>query len=829
MSNTDKKIVSILLLCIMIISILMPTLTFAAVNDEIIKDSKLKDELIRLGVDSNNDKIITKQEIEKYKTSYMNIPEGVKDLTGLEYIQDLEYISMYYNDKDMNFGKIIDKITEICINFKEKDQQANYDFNFLKKFKNLKSVEIYGGYTSNEPNRNFNLGVLNEIKTLERILITNINGEVNVKDIKDCINVKDLEIIAKNIDFAGISNFNKLNNLRIERAEEIKNIKEIEKLTTLKEVSIYNSKPLDLSIVRNSKQLESIYYYGGNVSKTIDLYCLKDLQQLEYININSATIKNINVISTLKNLKQLYMYGVLFSQVDDYKNVKFNDYTAYLGETGQLRDCEYLGHKITFASSSYKAANNNLVDLKDNGHFKANDLGETEVSVNINNQVTKKFKIKVNGISANQAIGNKMKSNFTDAQTVLKANGDLYRVYAKDEKAVKLNTNVQKYVYERIYDYENERIFPYSLTLKKDGMVEYEFNGIKSTISDAKDIYNTGYLTNDGTYLEIQSDGTWKKVTDNVEKIVGSFIVKKDQKTYTINNKLVCNFPIKIATYSSVVDTSNRVWKVYTEAPIVQVGENFDSLVNDYVYKDKSGVYRDMSSGKEVTDLYSYSYWNGISLKKDGNLYLNDKLVLTKVTNIVSYSSDDRSTYYDSVIYMITREDASIWLLSLAGEGSLVKVQETESSFAKKGALTEKIVGYENTLSGFSFKNLSIENVFKGKLQDGYTVKVFDGEKQLTAKDKLFTGATIEIYNAKGKKVGTYTALVYGDVQGKGAPGVKDALTIVKYKMGNDMKLSTLQLEAARVTPKTRKTAGEPSTADALAIVKAKLGKYNIQ
>ncbi len=827
MSKLDKKIMSIFVVLILLASFIMPSISLAAEEEIVIKDSALKEAL-----DKNKDGKVTKQEVEE--TRYISISKDVKNLDGLEHATNLESMDIEYVGQSYDFSKL--NLDYVNLYLRVAGGVTNVDVSFLKTLKNVTYITFNENGTSEKVNINF--AELKDISTLKDLSIYgDLLAPSNLDEIKQLSQIESLGIYGASdnvfpIDLKGISTMQNLNRVSL-NGLKISNANELGKLKNLTNINIYGSEGLgDYSYLSNCAKLE---YVSLSNLEEIDLSFLKDKNNMVYLYLYQSNLKNISAINTLKKLEYLSMYSNTLATEEDYKNINFADYTAYMGETSFINANINGYHANLEELFTFESNNSDIVSLENlenvaSGKFTANKIGEATITATSIKypSIKKTFKIKVTGISANQALGTEMGSSFIDGQTVLKANGELWRIYGNDAKAEKLATNVKKAVYNTIYGKDREG-FPYALLLKNDGTLEFQFNGVSSTITDAKDIYQTGYLKKDGTYVTLLLDGTWDPVATNVEKIVGSYLVKTDGKTYSINNKLICDFPIIAASYEYVVDESGTIWNITDAKNPIKLRDGFDHFAAGDSYVDKDGTYRVIQSGKE---LEQKKRSEDLKLALDGKLYLGEKEILTNVVDfqyLIEYNTGAL------VRNVILREDGSIWTLTLDGEGALVKLEETENVYFKENTLkTKEVYGDSmNTklaLTGFDTNNLEVSKALaNNNLQSGYTAKAYDGKEELKSNDKLFTGAIVKIYNKEGKVVNEYVALIYGDVTGTGIPSAKDALMIIKNKTGKLEIPTYLQLEAARVTENTRKTGGVPNSSDALAIIKAKLGKYTIE
>lgn len=813
MSKFDKKVISFIIIMVMMLTSVMPVISKAATGESVIKDPILAEEFY----DENGDGIISKEEVAAI--GYIYISAGVKDLTGLEYATGLYEMSYEYSGNTIDFSPIPkENIFRFYLEIPEGVTKVNFDF--LKEFPNVKYFSIWSKNAVK-----LDLTGLEQYTQIEQLELENIEVP-DFKALSKFTHLKGLTINSEEgtTDVSGIEKLTQLDHLCIYK-REIKNASAIGKLTNLfgltlsgctgigdagflanntklNYISISESDLSSIAFVKNLKELESISFYNTNVT---DISPLVYATSLNYVSL--PTDANIKSISSI---------------------IKFADYRAYIGEKVYVSTTI---SGITYTHKwDYTSSNENVVSVNQlTGEIKAIAPGEATITATYKDDqsLVKTFKITVSGIDSNQPAGSNMESKQISENFILKANGELWRLQAKEAKAEKIDTNVKNYVYSFVYN-EKEEAFNYTLTQKADGTVKYSFNGVETQLKNAKEIYNNGYLSNDGVYYTITAKGTWEKVTDNVKKLVGSYIVKNDGKTYTVTNKLVCGFEIVAAKDNIVVDKNKAVWKIRSESEPEKIGENFKEFAaGEYnsVYKTTDGaIYRDTEKTEYLFE-GNLNTGNYLRIDKSNNLLLNDTVILTKVI-----SANMTVTYENYPIeYIMIREDGSTWALYLNGEPKLEKIIEQKEGIfiANKSVKAKPIDSFEEAITGFDIKKLDVASV-KSNFNSKYSVKIYKNDKELTGTAKVSTGSVIELYNAKGELAKTYTALVYGDVTGTGNPSAKDALAIIKNKTGKVAIKDNLYLEAARVTENTRKTAGVPNAADALAIVKSKLGKYTI-
>lgn len=823
MSKIDKRIISLVLIMLLALSYAMPVVSKATTAQSVIKDKILESQF----VDVNKDGIISKEDVEN--TRYIEIPAGVRDLSGLEYAKNIKTLEYTYDGTKLDFSPLNQEAIEyLTLNIQTKTIPNIEEL--LGNYSDLNSLQI-----KTLEKANVNLTILKKHPNLEFLELNN----VNVSNLNDIVNLKNLTTLGicnsgVTVDLTNIDKLTKLDYIYIEGCS-VKNLNGIGKLTQLLDLALTNCTGITNKLNLNNEKLVYVNFAKSDIQ---DISFAKNLKNLRSLNISETKVTEI---SALKGLEKLQYVNVREAEISDKEKaslIRFEDYKAYIGEK------KYLEPTITgiYYFSDWQATSNNenIVSIDENGRIHAIAAGEATISITgkTNPFITKTMKVTVKGINGEQPSGSTMGSNQITDDIILKANGELWKIYTKESKAEKIATNVKKYVYEFVYT-KNGDSFPYSLLQKKDGSVEYKFNGVKTTLKGAKDIYHNGYLKTDGTYYEITEKGTWEKVTDHVEKIVGSYLVKTDGKTYTVTNQLVANFKIVAANAYTIVDENKNVWRVnmYEDnvRNVTKVGANFKNYVdqyNDYGlnYLTTDGKIMDYYGNESTEMTIDYIGENRITIDKSGNAKLNDTVILTKVVlgRGISEYNEEEDKNYNKVI--LIREDGTIWCLHLSGEGKLEKiVEQAEKVFLANNSLkvTARVMVPSEVLTGFDIKKLKVQDI-ASNFKSTYVSKIYKNGKEITGNAKVGTGTTIKLYNAQNKLVKEYTALVYGDVTGSGSPSSADALAIIKNKTGKKVIENELLLEAARVTPNTRKTGGAPSSADALAIIKAKLGKYTI-
>ena len=835
MTKLDKKIISFVLIAILILANFAPIVN--AAGDEIvpIKDGKLLEELNYC--DKNGDGKISKSEIEEVR--YLNIDEEITDLSGIEYAVNLENLSINYGENSITIPTMdLKHLDYVSLIFND---SSKVDLSFLDKCNNFIMLHVR---STNNVEVDFS-----KIGNCKNLLMLDLNNII-VKDFSKLGLAPNLESIffsnntenKANLNMQGIEKISKLDSLLIDNAN-LKNVNSLGQIKNLKVLLLSNVTGIsDLSCLEESSDMRSFEVQGSDLA---DISFMKNWENLNSINLSNTQVKDLSALQG-KTIEYASLSGIDVPATELAKLFTPRGYTAYVGENF------YMGNTVSGVFDefnwTYEVENETILNARDGVSMQAKQVGTTNIKIMKDEKVYKTVKINVQKTTEDVTLGNESKSQFVEPDMVLKANGDLLKVYASEGKAEKIDSNVKKHVYGFVYgEGDDNTCFKYTFTSKKDGTVKYVFNGIESEMRYLKDVSDGGYLGTDGKFYKVQLDGKFNVILENVEKVVGDYLVTNDGKTYNKDGKLVVDFAIKDAVGFYIVDNNNVVWSPMSDGKVYQTDmTDFKKVAIDYDPIYFSGMIETQDGeikqvwGNENSFEYrleqNIGYRNNVQIDKEYNLKLNDTTILSDVTafNLLSNYNGKNSTV------MVIRKDGTIWSLVLNGTAKLTKIKENSGRaiFADNSNMTSKMSTFEieaypprtrEILTGFDVRKLAVKDALaSSNFQEGYKAKAFKAGKELEDNQKISTGATIKILNSKDEVVSEYTALVYGDVTGKGNPGVADALMIVKNKLGKIKIEGNLFMEAGRVTPASRKTGGIPSVADALAIIKAKLGRYEI-
>ena len=831
MQKLDKKIISFVLIAILILANFAPIVN--AAGDEIvtIKDEKLLESIMYY--DKNSDGKLSKSEMENITDLYIS-PE-VTDLTGLEYATNVRDLSVCFASDSLDFSKMsLDKVDSLMLQYYD-----SVDLSIIEKCSNITYLNINTYQMASPELKNLNKCTKLERLNLNNILFSNftkLSGLTNLEFIHMRYDASNEKV---DTDLTGIENLVNLKEIEMTNAN-FKNINSLGKLSQLTRVELSNNTGIaDLSCLANCKDMK---HFVASYSDLSDISFVKDWNKLDYINVAGTKIKDASVLQG-KPIQYAFINGTNIPTAELANLFTLHEYTAYVGEKvniGQTADGIFDPMCWT-----YESDNENVVKMVRDSQMQAVETGTANIKVMAEDKVYHTVKINVVKSLEDTTLGKDATSQFVESDMVLKANGDLLKIYATEGKAEKVDSNVKKHVYGFVYEDDYDEFgYKYTFTSKKDGTVKYVFNGIETEMKDIEDVSDGGYLAN-GIFYQVQVDGTCKQTLENVEKIVEDYLVTKDGKTYDKSGNLIANFAIKKAASYYIVDENNCVWTVSDGKAYSTEMNSFKEFAMPYVplhfsqvVATQEGELRSIYGGDYIYDyrttLHLGSY-NEIRVDKDFNLTLNGEIILSDVRSIMTINNQNG----DNAFLMIIRRDGTLWELALDGTAKLAKVQETSGRavFADDSGIKTRMSTFEDEfmprdheiITGFDIKKLAVRDALaSSSFQEGYTAKAYKDDKELEDNQKISTGTKVQILNSKGEVVAEYTALIYGDVTGKGNPGVADALMIVKNKIGKVKIEGNLFMEAGRVTEATRKKAGVPGVADALAIIKAKLGRYEI-
>lgn len=265
MKKREKKVISITLLLVIVLAMLLPSISLGTTEEVIIKDANLKEEIKSQLVDMNNDGKITQEEMKRLYA--IDIPEGVTDITGLEYAKNLGEITIQYAETmpDLSILKVEDLKIKLFIN-----NEAGVKFDFLKNIQNFHHLYINSELI--EPNIKIDFKSLAEI---ENLIVLGVEGEMPSNIITQIKGIKGLKELylggrydreSQVIDLSDISNLTKLNSLTLKKLD-IKNANEIGKNLNLECLDLEHVKGVsDLSAIANCNKLREVVMWATDLS-----------------------------------------------------------------------------------------------------------------------------------------------------------------------------------------------------------------------------------------------------------------------------------------------------------------------------------------------------------------------------------------------------------------------------------------------------------------------------------------------------------------------------------------------------------------------------------
>jgi len=283
-------------------------------------------------------------------------------------------------------------------------------------------------------------------------------------------------------------------------------------------------------------------------------------------------------------------------------------------------------------------------------------------------------------------------NNYLDNKTkVLLANGELWNLNGNTGKLDKKETgNVKKYTYGDVYFREGKSTkWPTVYHMLKNNnklTTKTDMGTLKA--SKVVDVAACGYLNSKGKFygLVLKADKlSYKQKAKNVEALLGDYLLKKSDGLYTIGDVKIVKAKIKDAIGDPgsgiYLDSKNVLYKYTFDAKTKKyktekVEKNVKEILNWGVYKTKKGKIKTTYKGYtnyEYKNSYYTSAGQYLRLKYNGNLYIEDTLILKNVAEI-EYSAEDFYQKY------IVKKDGSIWLINIGDNSSLKQIRSGKDS-----------------------------------------------------------------------------------------------------------------------------------------------------
>lgn len=286
MKKIEKKVISITLLMVILLAMLIPSISLAATEEITINDGKLKEAIVN-EVDVNKDGKITKEEMKEL--GHIDIPEGVTDLTGLEYATNLGSMNIIYTEATPNLIGEIKSEEFVRVNMTiSASVKVNsiVKLDFLKKIKNLKELFIVV-----EDKTDWQKVDYSTLKDLKYLRVLSLGAQVMPNSISELGNISSLESLSLSGE-DGIDGSISMNG--------------IEKLANLWLLNITHCDINDIAKIGEVKKLEHLHI--EDIYTKTDISFLENnetVKELLLINLPFVSMEDISVISTLPNLKEL--------------------------------------------------------------------------------------------------------------------------------------------------------------------------------------------------------------------------------------------------------------------------------------------------------------------------------------------------------------------------------------------------------------------------------------------------------------------------------------------------------------------------------------------
>lgn len=330
MKKTEKKVIGITLVMIMLVAILMPSISSASTEEVTIQEDKLKEAILTQNdVDTNKDGIITQEEMKK--VTRIQIPEGVTDLTGLEYATNLTTITVKYDEKMPDLSKVNSQSGTIEVNIDVSSATGTVKLDFLKNVKKLSDVMIYKPDTKETIAIDYS--ALAEIKTLNYLSLRYGVAPKNIKDLGSLNYLLELEIIGDvetgnhSIDLNGIENLKNLAFLKV-IDHNLQNVSKLGELKNLAHIEFCDVNGIsDLSALRNCDELTYVAIRSTDVS---NVSFLKNKQKMRELHLENSPVKDITemkdlmvLVDTLPIIEVLSVdvEGVKIENIEKYKEM----------------------------------------------------------------------------------------------------------------------------------------------------------------------------------------------------------------------------------------------------------------------------------------------------------------------------------------------------------------------------------------------------------------------------------------------------------------------------------------------------------------------------
>lgn len=231
-------------------------------------EANLKKELLKLGIDKDQDGEINFIEACSVK--------GYLDLEG-KHLTDIEGLQYFYGVTDINVSN--NNITQVTPIF---------------KLRNLKTLNISRTVVRH-------LDGIDALKKLVKLAASNCEL-VDISLLKACAQLEDLVLVGNHIkEVTPLSELTKLRRLSL-TGNKITDISPLKTLTQLRHLSIGGNEIESIEAVSEMSLLEGLWLYDTNVSQ---LEALSSLTHLETLDISNTKVQDLSPLESIFSLTKL--------------------------------------------------------------------------------------------------------------------------------------------------------------------------------------------------------------------------------------------------------------------------------------------------------------------------------------------------------------------------------------------------------------------------------------------------------------------------------------------------------------------------------------------
>ena len=625
----------------------------------------------------------------------------VSNLSNMDITTDDDKMQITMNEED------IKSVKSLRIKAPYGKYEFIKDISGLENFTGLTELIIWDSYYNDGQVPEGTFSDLSPLKGLTGLTKLEIRGThaSSVDDIAGLTNLTSLKIESpKHLDLSAIGNLTNLKTLSLEACgidnEGFNYI--TDKLTGLTSLELgylnYEGNDIsDISSITKLTKLQTLYLDNNNIA---DITPLSELTDLEFLSIRCNLVTDISALGNLTNLETLYLGR------DTLGGVPINGNISALGNLTKLRNLYAAGCGITDIKALEPIVSN----------LQALDLTENSIT---------DFSL--------------LQEKYTNNQTWLKINNQVYNLKANSEDTVELPQIVLDAIYDNtsfVYTEQLEKNLNFSTVVRLDGCkfsedgksviidknvatakadIGYHCHGYKYSakiVYDVTDVsapevetyYSTKKLTNKDVTVtlvadeDIQAVAGYDKVTDREYRKVYTANANEGVDVYDIaGNKTVVTVDISnidrtapevTATYSTKELTNGNVEVTLTTDEDVRSIEGF-TKVDDRTYKktytsnakEDVTVY-DMAGNKtvvtvEVTNIDKIAPEVTVAYSTKGLTNGNVEVTLTADENVQSVEGFTKvdDRTYKKTYTSNAKEDVTVY--DMAGNKTVVTVEVT--------------------------------------------------------------------------------------------------------------------------------------------------------